>query len=273
MQKRILIVLIPMIVCFWIRSVIAETLEIPGTGSCEVVLKNLANDFNVQHPGHEVIIPPSIGSKGGINAVITDKNLIGRIGRPLEGDEAKYGMKYLIFARDAVIFAVGEKVEIQSLTSNQLADIFSGKIGDWQQVGCKKAFIRVLIRQPGETSLNIIQQHIKPFQQLKFTDQSKILYHDYEVVDMLEKYKTAIGWLTLSSIFAGKGSIKPIAIDNIMPTPENVLAGKYKMTCDYALVYKEKRLSELGKKFIDFIFSDSGKQIMKKHGLIPTEGR
>lgn len=273
MQKRMLIVLIPLIVCFWIRSVIAETLEIPGSGIGEVVLKNLAKNFNVQRPGDEVVIPPSIGAKGGIDAVITDKNLIGRIARPLEGDETKYGMKYLIFARDAVVFAVGEKVEIQSLTSNQLADIFSGKIGDWEQVGCKKALIRVLIRQPGETGLRIIQQHIKPFQQLKFSDQSKILYHDYEVVDMLEKYKTAIGFLTLSSIFTGKGSIKPIAIDNIMPTPENVLAGKYKMTCDCALIYKEKRLSELGKKFIDFIFSDSGKQIMKKDGLIPAERR
>ena len=272
MRKRILIVLISMIVCLWVQLVTAETLEIPGTGSCEVVLKDLAITFNVRHPGHEVIIPPSIGSKGGINSVITDKNLVARVSRPLEGDETKYGIQYLVFAKDAVVFAVGAKVEIQNLTTAQLADIFSGKIENWQQVDGNKAFIRVLVRQPGETSLKIIQQHIKPFQQLTFTDRAKILYHDYEMVDILAKYKTAIGWLTLSSVFISK-TIKPIAIDNIMPTPENELAGKYKMTCDYALVYKEKQLNELGKKFVDFIFLDSGKQIMKKYGLIPMERR
>jgi phosphate transport system substrate-binding protein len=270
MNKRILIVMTLMIPCLWVQSAIAETLEIPGTGSCEVVLKYLASSFKVQNPGHEVIIPPSIGSKGGINAVITDKNLIARVNRPLEGDETKYGMKYLLFARDAVVFAIGEKVEIQNLTSSQLADIFSGKIDNWQQVGGNKAPIRALIRQPGETSLRIIQQHIKPFEQLTFTEQAKILYHDYEMVDFLAKYKMAIGWLTLSPIFMSK-TIKPIALDNILPTPQNLLADKYKLVCDYALIYKENRLNELGKKFVDYIFSDSSKQIMKKYGLIPME--
>ena len=271
MKKIILIVGMLMITCLWAGSVLAETLEIPGSGACEVVLKEMAAIFNVQHPGHEVIIPRSIGSKGGISSVITNKNLIGRTSRPLEGEETKYGLQYLVFARDAVIFAVGPKVKVQDLTSTQLTDIFSGKIDNWEQVGGHKDVIRVLIRQPGETSFRVIQQNLKPFQQITFTDRSKVLYHDYEMLNMLTKYGTAIGWVTLSSIFISQ-TIKPVAIDHIPATPENVLAGKYKLVSDYALIYKENRLNELAKKFVDFIFSDSGKQIMEKHGLI-TMGR
>ena len=39
---------------------------------------------------------------------------------------------------------------------------------------------------------------------------------------------------------------------------------------DYALVYKENRLSELARRFIDFIFSDAGKAVLIKYGLIPV---
>jgi phosphate transport system substrate-binding protein len=246
-----------------------ETLVIPGTGSCENPLNYLAATFNQKNPGSEVIIPPSMGTKGGINSIISDQNMIARVARGLEGDETKKGIQYLAFARDAVVFAVGGKVEIQNLTTSQLVDIFSGKIGNWQEVGGHKAPIRFLVRQPGETSLRTIQAHLKPFQQITFPDRSKMLYHDYEMVEMLKKYKNAIGFLTLSSIFADKESIKPIAIDHLQPSPENLLKGEYKMSCEYALIYKKKQLSELGKKFVDYVFSDSGQEILKQFGIVP----
>jgi phosphate transport system substrate-binding protein len=272
MGKRVLTVLLTVMSCLGAGSVIAETLEIPGTGSCEVVLKEMAAIFNAQRPGREVIIPPSIGSKGGIRSVIKKQNLIARVGRPLEGEETQYGLQYLVFARDLIVFAAGAKVSIRSLTTVQLSDIFGGKIDNWQELGGNKASIRVLIRQPGETSMGIIQQRIKPFQQLTFTDRSRVLYHDCEMVEMLKKYETAIGFLTLSSIFATP-NIKPLAIDHIRPTAENLMAGKYELGCEYALVYVENGLNELAKKFIDFIYSDAGKQVLKRYGLIPVGRR
>lgn len=51
----------------------AETLVIPGTGSCEAILQKLAGAFNAAHPGKEVIIPPSVGSKGGLRALLSDQ--------------------------------------------------------------------------------------------------------------------------------------------------------------------------------------------------------
>lgn len=273
MKKRILLLLIVLALCPPLVGVRGETLVIPGTGSCENPLNYLAATFNQKNPGHEVIIPPSIGTKGGINSIIADKNMIARVDRPLEGDETKHALQYLAFARDAVVFAVGGKVKIQNLTSSQIVDIFSGKIDNWQEVGGNKAPIRVLIRLPGEMSFRIIKEHIKPFQQITFTDRNKILYHDYEVVIMMTKYKYSIGLLTLSSTFGNEESIKPIALDSIRPSAENLMKGKYKMVCEYALIYKENRLNELGKKFIDHVFSDSSREIITRYGMIPLNKR
>lgn len=270
MIKKILFLLPCLFFCWGTPLVGAETLEIPGTGACEVVLKQLAAAFMAQNPGQQVLVPPSIGSRGGIRLVGTDQALMGRVSRPLKEEEQAYGLRYLVFARDAVIFAVGAAVEIQSLTANQIIDVFSGKITNWRELGGTSASIRVLLREPGDSSLLVLEQHLEPFRTLTFTPEGKMVYRDSDIVWMLEKYKNSIGFLTNNSFGGTKTSIKPLALDNIMPTPANLKAGKYKLVFDCGLVYKEKRLNDPARKFLDFIFSEAGNTILVKSGLIPT---
>ena len=61
-MKIITAILTIVAACLWGGGSAAETLVVPGTGTCEAALKGLAAAFNNQNPGHEVIIPPSIGS-------------------------------------------------------------------------------------------------------------------------------------------------------------------------------------------------------------------
>ena len=270
MFKKMLFLLQCLLFCWATPLVGAETWEIPGTGACEVILKQLAAAFMAQNPGQEVLVPPSIGSKGGLRLVGGDQALMGRVSRPLNAEEQAYGLRYLIFARDAVIFAVGARVAIQSLTANQITDIFSGKITNWQEVGGNPGIIRVLVREPGDSSLLVIQQHLEPFRTLTFTPEGKMAYRDDEMLEMLEKYKNAIGFITNNSLGGTKTGVKPVALDHIRPTPANLQAGRYKLVCDCALVFKEKRLNDPARKFLDFIFSEAGKAILVKNGLIPT---
>ncbi len=243
-MKIITAILTIVAACLWAGGIGAETLVIPGTGACEVALKGLAAAFNNQNPGHEVIIPLSIGSGSAINLVGTDQAGLVRVARPLKEKETGFGLKYLVFARDAVIFAVGNKVTITGLTVSQLGDIFSGKITDWQEVGGDRGLIRVIIREPGDGSLLVIQKHFEPFKNLTFDPNSKMVFRDHDMPELLKKYHNAIGWLTNSTITASP--IKALAVDQVFPTPANLREGRYELMVDYALVYKEKRLSEIG---------------------------
>lgn len=104
----------------------ADTLVIPGTGSCEAILKELAGAFNARHPGQEVVIPPSIGSQGGLRALWSDQCIVARIVVPLD-KKLDPKLDYRVFATDAVVFAVGANVEVNSLTISQLVEIFFRK--------------------------------------------------------------------------------------------------------------------------------------------------
>jgi phosphate transport system substrate-binding protein len=160
----------------------ADVLEIPGTGACEVLLRALADAFNKQHPGHQVTVPLSIGSSGGMRLVVKDKAILVRVARPLKEEEEGQGLTYLPFAHDMIIFAVGAKVPIRSITTAQLADVYAGKTRTWQELGGPPAPIRVLLRQPGETNLKILKKDLKPLRDITFTPHAKVLFTDPDML-------------------------------------------------------------------------------------------
>ena len=129
----------------------AETLVIPGTGSCAAILKGMAGTFNAAHPGQEVVIPPSVGSIGGLRALLSDQCVLARIVMPLD-KQLDPKLQYRVFATDSVVFAVGAKVKVNSLTLAQLVEIFSGNITNWRDVGGAEGPIRVIIRDPADLS-------------------------------------------------------------------------------------------------------------------------
>ncbi len=245
----------------------AETLTIPGTGACEDLLRELSEAFTAQNPGSKIRIPTSTGSGGGIDSVLRDKAIMGRVARPLKADEK--GLIYRAFAMDGVVFAMGAKVGVNALDTRQLLDIFQGRIVSWDQVGGPDARIRVLIREAGDSSFAMLDQHIPSFSAIHFTPGAKTLYHDYEMVEMLTKYRYSIGWLPGATMPRTGTKIRVVSIDGVSPTPENMVSGKWKATGEYALVYKNNRLSPLARQFLDFILSEKGQILITRAGVVP----
>lgn len=261
--------------CVWALAFAAgaETLIIPGSGANEVLLKQLAEDFQHQYPSDQVQVPPSIGSSGGIKAVMNDETILARVGRPLREAEAKAGLKQWIFARDAIAFAVGEAVTVRSLSSSQLADIYSGRIDNWRTLGGADAPIRLLVREATETSAEILRRAFPALQKLDSLQQAKLVNHDYEMIELLDKYKTALGWMTASSLPSARTGIHLLAIDGASPTRPDMASGKYPALLEFSLVFKEERLNEIARRFIAYIASPAGQQILKENGVVAEANR
>ncbi len=71
---------------------IAGELRIVGTGDGMEQLRALGSAYTADNPETVVIVPPSIGSGGGIAAVGAEKELLGRIARPLTDKEKDLGL-------------------------------------------------------------------------------------------------------------------------------------------------------------------------------------
>ena len=246
-----------------------KPLSIVGTGACEAVLNKLAQAYNSANPDSQVTAPKSIGSGRGIEVVGKGQYVLGRVARPLKEKESQYDLTYKSFAKDGVVFAVGEKASVRDLSADQLVDIYSGKTTNWSELGGDDGPIRALAREEGDSSRSIIEKQLCAFKDVVYSDRIKYVYHDYEMVEMLGKYPTSIGWLTWSNL---NQDMFPISINGNEPTSENISSGKYPLICEYAFVYQDKRLTETARKFLDFVFSEKGARILELNGLIPVKG-
>lgn len=246
----------------------AGSLVIPGSGSPELILRELASAFNAAHSGDRVEVPPSSRSVGGIHAVKNDEAVMARVSRRPAGEDAD-GLRYAAFARDAVVFAAGKAVPAQGFSSAQLADIFSGRVTDWASLGLRPNPIRVVVRNQTESNLMLIKERLTPFRDISFSSDAKLAYHAYEMVALLGKYETAIGFASLSALKGASAGVHPLRLDGIAPTPENIASEKYPLLIEYGLVYKKNRLDDTARRFLDFIFSARGRQVLLDNGLVP----
>lgn len=263
------IALVAMLGAAWLSPAAAEPLTIPGTGSAEVILGELAAGFNALYPEHRVSVPRSTGSDNAVRALESDEAVLGRVSKPLKEADAKKGLRYLPFAKDAVVFAAGSAVRVTGVSTEQLSDIFTGKATNWREVGGDPAPIRVLVREKSDSKFGVIQQHVPSFRNIAFSPQAKLLHHSYEMIAMLDKFDMSIGWVTRSTLHGSRTPLKTLALDNVAPTVDNIASGKYRLVMDFALIYREQRLTEGARRFIDYIYSDGGRAILEKNGLLP----
>jgi phosphate transport system substrate-binding protein len=124
-----------LVLCLWSATAFADDLKIVGTGEGLDIVRALGAAFMSDYPESSVIFPPSVGSDGGVVAVRSDKEVLGRVARPLSLSEQAHGLSYTpVFRLSSTIYA-HPSAAITSLSTSQLADIFSGKIVNWREVG------------------------------------------------------------------------------------------------------------------------------------------
>ncbi|MCP3951460.1 MAG: phosphate ABC transporter substrate-binding protein, partial [Desulfobacterales bacterium] len=77
----------------------------------------------------------------------------------------------------------------------------------------------------------------------------------------------AIGYVSVGHI---DESVAPVALDGVVPTLENVKQGKYKVARG---LYSNTKGDPQGliQKFIDYLYSAEGQQLVAEKGFIPVK--
>lgn len=199
MKKRLGAVLGVAALCL-ASAAAAETIVIPGSGSSQSMLRELATAFEKKNPGVQIEIPDSIGTGGGMKAAGEGKAVIARVGRKPNDKEAAYGLSFLAFARQPVVFATHPSVKLKGITRAQSRDLFTGKIASWKEVGGPDLKVRVISRPTSETNFKLLQQTIPEWKDLVVTERSKSAATDQEMVQFIAEYEGAIGFNVVSEV-------------------------------------------------------------------------
>jgi phosphate transport system substrate-binding protein len=248
-----------------------DALVFAGSGSNLPIIRRLAEAFRQSRPDITISVPASLGSTGGIRAAAEGAIALGLISRPLKEHEKGLGLTLLPFARTAVVLGAHPAVVDDALTSGDLVRIYEGTKRRWRD----GREIVVLTREPGDSSIEVLEQKIPGFTRAYVESQRAkrwvTLFTDQEMYRTLVSARSGIGLLDMGAIVTERLPVKPLQLDGVAPTLENVRSGAYPLTKTQTFAFKTDGLPPGARAFIDFVRSAEGKRILTRSGYVPVD--
>ena len=130
------------------NTALSGSVSTNGSTSMDKVIGALKEQFTTDNPGVTVTYDPT-GSGAGIEAVKNGSTDIGLASRALKDQEKSAGLKETTVALDGIAIIVNAGSKVADLTVQQIADIFTGKITDWSEVGGDPGAISCIGRESG----------------------------------------------------------------------------------------------------------------------------
>ena len=192
-------------------------------------------------------------------------------------DKRNVKLKITPIGVDALVFIENEKNKVDNLTTQNIKDIYSGKIDNWKELGGEdakiEAYQRVLNSGSQTLFLNLVMKDTTP---MDAPTSYRIEGMD-GLIEMLASYNDAGNSIGYSVFYYAKKmynvpGLKLVAVDGVYPTDETIASKKYPYLNEYYLVIREdtKENSETMKLY-NYILSSNGKKDIKKAGYIPVK--
>ena len=245
---------------------LSGTVSTNGSTSMEKVILTLNEQFGINNPDVKVSYDPT-GSGTGIEAVKNGTTDIGLSSRALKDEETAEGLKGTTLALDGIAIIVNADSAVDNLTVDQIAQIFTGQIANWSEVGGADGEIACIGREGGSGTRD-------GFESITGTEGTCVLAQELTstgaVIEAVKNNPQAIGYASLSAV-EGKDGIKAITVNGIACTEETVLDGTYEIQRPFVLVTKEgQELSPAAQAYFDWAISADASDLIRSAGAVPV---
>lgn len=245
-----------------------HTLLIGGTGSALGGIQLLATEFNKLNTNIQVEVLSSLGSGGGIKALIRNAIDIAVSARLPTTKEIDKGVIANLYAKTPMVLATSSQTEVENLTLSELESFYDKP----QQLWSNGIPVRLVLRPRSETDIKILRKLSKGMNDAVDSAYSKkgllIAINDQKNASLLEDLPGSIGISTLGQIKSEKRRLKVVALDGVRPSLDLVERSEYLLIKSLYLIYS-KEVSSKNQKFIDYLRSDAGATILRNNGYLP----
>lgn len=243
----------------------AKKIRIGGTGTALASMKLLGQQFRKKHPDITITVLPSLGSSGGIKALLGGQLDIAISYREPSGDELNKGLSTVKYAKTPFLFVTHKTNKLSNITLQEVADIYNGKTITWSD----DTPVRLILRPAGESSTKILEsmsEDMKKAVQNSFKRSGlNIAVNDQESADLIERLPGSFGAAALCQIIPEKRNLNVLSLNGVKPSVRTLADGTYPYFKDLYII-TGPRSSPLVRQFIDFVFSSSGQSILSKTG-------
>jgi len=263
---------------------LSGTIQIKGSDTMVNLGQAWAEAFSKAHPGVTVAVTGG-GSGTGFAALIGGTCDIAEVSRTIKEKEValagQKGFKPVEFevALDGLAVVVHPDNPVDALTIDQLADIFTGRVTNWKQVGGKDLPIVILSREVNSGTHIYFKEHVlrKGRKDIfdEFSPMALLMPSSQAIAEEVAGNENAVGYYGVGYVTPAQ---KAVAVaqdaDSEYVTPEvpDIISGRYPISRPL-LVYTPSAPTGVVKAFIDFVLSPEGQKIVEEVDFVPIKFR
>jgi phosphate transport system substrate-binding protein len=250
-------------------------ITIKGSDTMVILSQRWAEIYMKQHPETSIQVTGG-GSGVGLAALINGTTDIANSSRPIKTTEIeKLKSRYNTLgievpcAKDGITVFLNESNPITELSLKQLSDIYTGRIKNWKEIGGPDASITLYGRENSSGTYVYFKETVV---KADYASSCQTLPGTAAVVNAVKKDKYGIGYGGAAYAQGVKHCMvkKDANSPAFLPTAENVAKNQYPIT-RYLYMYLRNRPSGDTKKFIDWVLSPEGQNVVTGVGYFPVK--
>lgn len=236
---------------------------IEGSTSMEQFANLAAEGFMDRYPEMTVTVQFT-GSSAGVEAVLAGRADIGNSSRSLKEKEKAFGAVEYVVALDGIAVITDKGNKVCSLTTEQLSDLYTGKIRNWQEVGGSDLPVVTVGREAGSGTRSTFEELLDIRDLCSYANE---LDSAGAVMARVARTPGAVGYVSFALL---DDTVCALAIDGARATVENVRTGTYRLWQPYVMVTDgEIRMQkEAVQRFFTYLWSEEGRELIRAAGLI-----
>lgn len=257
-----------------------QTIFIKGSDS-ELPLVTYFAGVCTEFDSDKDIIVEGGGSGTGIEALINGTAQVANASREMNENEYNRAKEKgidvypVIFAIDAVAFITHSETGIDSLSLEQIRNIYTGKIRNWKEVSGNDLEIKLYSRNEHSGTQVYVLNKLRINQ---FNSKVTELESNKNIYEVVKNEKGALGFVSLNAIMNRNG--KPVSdiwainiyIDSLPAVSpyqvERVISGEYVLNRPLYQYFNGKPTGLL-KDLVDTELSQSGQALLRRFGYFP----
>lgn len=257
---------------------VSGSITISGSSALLPLMEQSIEKFNEKYP--EVEISAQAGGSGtGLTQVLDGTVNIGNSDifaeDKLEADQAKQLVDHKVVAQGFAV-VVSKSLGIDNLTKDQIKDIFSGKVTNWNQItkedgtaGPDKE-IFVVHRKSGSGTRATFEEKILDGDKSLENDSIGVMQDSNgAVLTAMKQNEGAISYLGLAYMNTdeAKEALTSVKIDGKSDEKANICDGSYPFW-SWGHMYTKSEADEASKAFIEYVSSSDNKESLENLGFI-----
>ncbi|MCR4927708.1 MAG: substrate-binding domain-containing protein [Lachnospiraceae bacterium] len=180
------------------------------------------------------------------------------------------------FALEGLVFVCNKNNPVDSLTSQQIIDIYTGKITNWKEVGGNDEEIIPVQRNHSSGSQVMMDNLVMQGNEMMEVPTKLMPGGMGELIEVVESYdnsSNALGYTPYyyATAMGMADKLKILKVNDVMPSSETIKSREYPYVNPYYVVIaKDRETTDEARILYDWILSKDGQKLTEMEGYVPA---